>query len=48
MTAIENKKSVSKWIHVMIALLITFSFGSIPAPEPITHMGCLLYTSRCV
>ena len=39
MTAIENKKSVSKWIHVMIALLITFSFGSIPAPEPITHMG---------
>ena len=32
-------KSSMKWIHVIIAFVLTFGFGYIPAPEPITHMG---------
>ncbi|MBO5140255.1 MAG: hypothetical protein J6J05_09945 [Peptococcaceae bacterium] len=35
----SESKSNYKWIHVIIAFVLTFGFGYIPAPEPITHMG---------
>ena len=35
----SESKSNYKWIHVIIAFVLTFGFGYLPAPEPITHMG---------
>lgn len=32
-------KNNFRWIHVIIAFVLTFGFGLLPAPEPITHMG---------